>query len=38
MAGENIFVGRNDEIEQFKKVLEEPKGQAVVYLSGPLVT
>jgi tetratricopeptide (TPR) repeat protein/energy-coupling factor transporter ATP-binding protein EcfA2 len=30
MAKERIFVGRQKELEQFKKVLEDPKGQAVL--------
>jgi tetratricopeptide (TPR) repeat protein len=30
MAEERIFVGRKDELEQFGKVLEDPKGQAVL--------
>ena len=30
MDVEKIFVGRKDEIEQFKEVLEDPKGQAVL--------
>jgi len=30
MAEERIFVGRKDELEQFRKVLEDPKGQAVI--------
>jgi len=30
MAEERIFVGRKKELEQFGKVLEEPKGQAVI--------
>ncbi|MHC4489813.1 MAG: tetratricopeptide repeat protein [Planctomycetota bacterium] len=30
MAEERIFVGRKDELEQFSKVLEDPKGQAVI--------
>jgi GTPase SAR1 family protein len=30
MAEERIFVGRKDELEQFRKVLEDPKGQAVL--------
>ena len=30
MAEGKIFVGRKDELEQFKKVLKNPKGQAVV--------
>ncbi len=30
MAEERIFVGRKDELEQFVKVLEDPKGQAVL--------
>jgi len=30
MAEEKIFVGRKDELEQFKKVLAEPGGQAVL--------
>jgi len=25
-----IFVGRNAELEQFRKVVEDPKGQAVL--------
>jgi hypothetical protein len=29
MAEERIFVGRKKELEQFSKVLEEPKGQAI---------
>jgi KaiC/GvpD/RAD55 family RecA-like ATPase len=29
MADKKIFVGRKDELEQFGKVLEDPKGQAV---------
>ena len=30
MADKKIFVGRKDELEQFGKVLEDPKGQAVL--------
>jgi len=30
MNDEKIFVGRRDEIEQFKKALERPRGEAVV--------
>lgn len=30
MAAERIFVGRQKELEQFKKVLEDPQGQAVL--------
>ncbi|MHC4693097.1 MAG: AAA family ATPase [Planctomycetota bacterium] len=30
MAEERIFVGRKKELEQFAKVLEDPKGQAVL--------
>ena len=30
MSGGKIFVGRKAELEQFKKVLEDPKGQAVL--------
>ncbi len=30
MAEQKIFVGRKDELEQFGKVLEDPKGQAVI--------
>jgi hypothetical protein len=30
MDEERIFVGRKDELEQFGKVLEDPKGQAVL--------
>jgi hypothetical protein len=30
MAAERIFVGRTQELEQFKKVLENPQGQAVL--------
>ena len=30
MSDEKIFVGRRDEIEQFKKALERPRGEAVV--------
>jgi tetratricopeptide (TPR) repeat protein/energy-coupling factor transporter ATP-binding protein EcfA2 len=30
MAAERIFVGRTQELEQFKKVLEDPQGQAVL--------
>jgi tetratricopeptide (TPR) repeat protein len=30
MAEERIFVGRKNELEQFDKVLKEPKGQAVL--------
>jgi tetratricopeptide (TPR) repeat protein len=30
MSDKKIFVGRRDEIEQFKKVLERPRGEAVV--------
>jgi len=29
MAEGKIFVGRETELEQFKEVLEDPKGQAV---------
>ena len=36
MAEERIFVGRRDGLEKFGKVLEDPKGQAVLvdYLDG----
>jgi tetratricopeptide (TPR) repeat protein len=30
VSGEKIFVGRKAELEQFKKVLEDPQGQAVL--------
>lgn len=30
MSSDKIFVGRKDELEQFKKVLAEPQGQAVL--------
>lgn len=30
MSAEKIFVGRNDELKQFKKVLERPRGEAVL--------
>ncbi|MCJ7777505.1 MAG: tetratricopeptide repeat protein [Sedimentisphaerales bacterium] len=30
MAAERIFVGRTQELEQFKKVLKDPQGQAVL--------
>lgn len=30
MNSEKIFVGRKAELEQFRKVLENPKGQAVL--------
>jgi hypothetical protein len=30
MAEKRIFVGRKDELEKFRKVLEDPKGQAVL--------
>ncbi len=30
MADKKIFVGRKDELEQFGKVLKDPKGQAVL--------
>lgn len=30
MAAERIFVGRKAELEQFKKVLQDPRGQAVL--------
>jgi hypothetical protein len=30
MAAERIFVGRKAELEQFKKVLEYPQGQAIL--------
>jgi energy-coupling factor transporter ATP-binding protein EcfA2 len=30
MAAERIFVGRTQELKQFKKVLEDPQGQAVL--------
>lgn len=30
MSGEKIFVGRKAELEQFRRVLEDPKGQAVL--------
>ena len=30
MANERIFVGRKTELEQFKRILGDPKGQAVV--------
>ena len=30
MAEKRIFVGREDELEQFHKVLEDPQGQAVL--------
>jgi len=30
MAEQKIFVGRKAELEQFKKVLENPRGQAVL--------
>jgi len=30
MAAERIFVGRYDELKQFKKVLKDPQGQAVL--------
>lgn len=30
MTTDKIFVGRKEELEQFKKVLEEPKGEAVL--------
>jgi MoxR-like ATPase len=34
MTTDRIFVGRQAELEQFKKVLEDPKGQAVLVV-GP---
>jgi hypothetical protein len=30
MAEERIFVGRKAELEQFRKVLEDPQGQAIL--------
>ena len=30
MIAEKIFVGRKAELEQFKKILEDPKGQTIV--------
>ena len=30
MSGGKIFVGRKAELEQFKKVLEDPCGQAIL--------
>jgi len=30
MSTSNIFVGRNAELEQFRKVLKQPQGQAVL--------
>jgi len=30
MAADRIFVGRQAELEQFKKVLEDARGQAVL--------
>ena len=30
MSGGKIFVGRKAELEQFKKVLEDPRGQAIL--------
>lgn len=30
MTADKIFVGRKDELEQFRKVLEDPQGQAVL--------
>ena len=30
MSGDKIFVGRKAELEQFKKVLEDPRGQAIL--------
>jgi len=33
MIADKIFVGRKAELEQFKKVLEGPKGQAVLLVS-----
>ena len=30
MSAEKIFVGRKTELEQFKEVLNNPKGQAVL--------
>jgi len=30
MSAEKIFVGRKAELEQFKEVLQNPKGQAVL--------
>ena len=35
MAEEKIFVGRKAELEQFKEVLKNPKGQAVLVVSQP---
>ena len=32
MAEGKIFVGRKAELEQFKEVLKDPKGQAVLVL------
>jgi predicted ATPase len=30
VSGGKIFVGRKAELEQFKKVLEDPRGQAIL--------
>jgi hypothetical protein len=32
MAAERIFVGRKAELEQFKKVLKDPQGQAMMQM------
>jgi len=32
VSGEKIFVGRKAELEQFKKVLEDPQGQAILVI------
>lgn len=37
MAAERIFVGRKAELEQFKKVLEDLRGQAIL-VAGKKVT
>jgi len=30
MSEKPIFVGRKEELEQFKKILQDPKGQAIL--------
>lgn len=35
MAADKIFVGRKDELEQFKEVLEDTKGQAALVVGPP---
>lgn len=38
METDKIFVGREEELKQFEKVMEEPRGQAIVVVSQVIKT